>query len=191
MAHDPMPAMIAPRPIGWVSTRSADGVRNLAPFSFFNMFNYKPPLIGFCSNGEKDSVLNARETGVFAWNLATRQLAHAMNMSSSVVPRDVDEFELAGLTPAPCRIVDAPRVAESPVCLECRVTQIIKLVDENGGPTISNLVMGQVVGIHIARDLIVDGVYQTTKAVPITRGGGTGTYFEITGDAAFEMPRPA
>jgi flavin reductase (DIM6/NTAB) family NADH-FMN oxidoreductase RutF len=187
--HDPMMALVAPRPIGWMSTRSAAGVRNLAPFSFFNMFSYRPTLLGFCCNGPKDSLQNVRETGVFAWNLVTRELAAAMNRSASIVPPDVDEFILAGLTPEVCRAIDADRVAESPVCLECRVTQIIPLIDRHGEGTISNLIIGQAVGIHIARHLVADGVYQTAAARPVMRGGGADIYFEIGPDATFHMPR--
>jgi flavin reductase (DIM6/NTAB) family NADH-FMN oxidoreductase RutF len=189
LSHDPITALVAPRPIGWVSTRSATGVRNLAPFSFFNMFSYRPALLGFCCNGPKDSLRNVHETGVFAWNLVTRELADAMNRSASIVPPDVDEFVLAGLTPQKCRAIDADRVAESPVCFECRVTQIIPLTDRHGEGTISNLIVGQAVGIHIARHLVINGVYQTAAARPVMRGGGAGTYFEIGPDATFQMPR--
>ena len=102
---------MAPRPIGWISSRSRDGVLNLAPYSFFNAFNYKPPLVGFASVGYKDSVRNIEETGEFGWNLATRPLAEAMNQSCAGVGPEVDEFQLAGLTPEPSRVIGVPRPA--------------------------------------------------------------------------------
>ncbi len=123
LSHDPMNAIVAPRPIGWISSRDGDGVLNLAPYSFFNLFSYRPPIVGFSSNGRKDSVRNATALGEFVWNLVTRDLAARMNVTSAVVPAGVDEFALAGLTPAPSAIVSVPRVAESPVSFECRVAQ--------------------------------------------------------------------
>ena len=110
LAHDPFNSIIGPRPIGWISSLDPDGHRNLAPYSFFNAFNYSPPIIGFASIGWKDSVANIQDTGEFVWNLATEPLSRAMNMTSSAVPRGEDEFELAGLTPAASRKVRAPRV---------------------------------------------------------------------------------
>ncbi len=114
LPHDPMNSIVGPRPIGWVSTLGSAGVRNLAPYSFFSMFCYRPPIIGFCSTSPKDSLRNVRETGEFVWNLATRDLADRMNASSAAVAYDVDEFELAGLTPAPsgsCARRESPRAA--------------------------------------------------------------------------------
>ena len=186
LAHDPMNAIVAPRPIGWVSTISNDGVRNLAPYSFFNLFNYRPPIIGFCSIGWKDSVTNADATGEFVWNLATRDIADSMNQSSTT--DQVDEFDRAGLEEAPSKLVKPGRVAASRVQFECRTSQIIRLQDAGGGQIDSWMVLGEVVGVHIDRDLIVDGVYDTAKARPIMRGGGRGDYFEA--GEKFEMLRP-
>ena len=118
LAHDPLNAIVAPRPIGWIGSRSGAGVNNLAPYSFFNVFNYRPPLIGFSSQGWKDSVANIAETKVFTWNLATMTLAQAMNASAATVPAEVDEFSLAGVTAEDGRLVAAPRVTESPVSFE-------------------------------------------------------------------------
>ena len=191
LAHDPLNAIIAPRPIGWISSQDADGRRNLAPYSFFNAFNYRPPIIGFASIGRKDSLNNAEATGVFAWNLATRALAEPMNLSCSSVPPEVDEFELAGLTPAACRLIDAPRVTESPVSFECRVTQIIQLQNAAAAPIATWLVLGEVVGVHIDQALLKDGVYDTAAAHPILRCGGPGGYADIGPEAMFEMLRPA
>lgn len=190
LAHDPFNAIVAPRPIGWIGTHSAEGVANLAPYSFFNAFNYVPPIVGFASLGEKDTLRNSRETGVFTWNLATRPLAEAMNASCAAVPPEVDEFALAGLTALPGRRVSAPRVAESPVSFECRLSQIVPLQTADGAPIPTWLVMGEVVAVHIAHHLIRDGVYDTAAAEPITRGGGPADYFVITETQRFRMPRP-
>jgi flavin reductase (DIM6/NTAB) family NADH-FMN oxidoreductase RutF len=190
LKHDPLNAIVAPRPIGWISTVSAAGLRNLAPYSFFNAFNYRPPIIGFSSTGWKDSVRNIEETGQFVWNLATRPLARAVNASSATVPEDVDEFALAGLTPAPSQRVTPPRVAESPVAFECRLTQLIRLTDAQGRPVDAWLTLGEVVMVHIDQALLVDGVYDTVAAEPILRGGGPADYFGIGEAEKFQMFRP-
>ena len=191
LAHDPLNAIIAPRPIGWISTLAADGTSNLAPYSFFNLFNYRPPIIGFASTGWKDSAANITETGEFVWNLATRALGEAMNASSATVAPDVDEFTLAGLEAAPSRLVAAPRVAASPVAFECRHTQTLRLTDLAGTELTTWLILGEVIGIHIAPDLIAEGSYRTAAAHPILRGGGPADYFEVRDDALFAMRRPA
>ena len=190
LAHDPFNALVAPRPIGWISSRSRDGVLNLAPYSFFNAFNYKPPLVGFASIGYKDSVRNIEETGEFGWNLATRPLAEAMNQSCAAVGPEVDEFQLAGLTPEPSRVIGVPRVKETPVSFECRLSQILRLTGADGTETDTWMVFGEVVGVHIARHLLKDGVYQTAAAEPILRGGGPADYFGISPDTFFQMYRP-
>jgi len=190
LAHDPFNALVAPRPIGWISSRSRDGVLNLAPYSFFNAFNYTPPLVGFASIGYKDSVRNIEETGEFGWNLATRPLAEAMNQSCAAVGPEVDEFQLAGLTPEPSRVIGVPRVKETPVSFECRVSQILRLTGTDGTETDTWMVFGEVVGVHIARHLLKDGVYQTADAEPILRGGGPADYFGISPDTFFQMYRP-
>ena len=190
LAHDPFNALVAPRPIGWISSRSRDGVLNLAPYSFFNAFNYTPPLVGFASIGYKDSVRNIEETGEFGWNLATRPLADAMNQSCAAVGPEVDEFQLAGLTPEPSRVIGVPRVKETPVSFECRLSQILRLTGADGTETDTWMVFGEVVGVHIARHLLKDGVYQTADAEPILRGGGPADYFGIGPDTFFQMYRP-
>ncbi|MGK6322595.1 flavin reductase family protein [Sphingomonas sp. DT-51] len=190
LRHDPLNAIVAPRPIGWISTVSHDGVRNLAPYSFFNLFNYKPPIVGFCSVGAKDSLANARDTGEFVWNLATRELAEAMNASSAMAPPDVDEFALAGLATLPSAKVRPPRVAASPVQFECVVTQIVQLEASSGAALPAWLVLGEAVAVHLDRALIEDGIYQTARARPITRGGGPADYFEITAEQLFQLERP-
>jgi len=191
LPHDPFNAIVGPRPIGWISTQDAAGVRNLAPYSFFNAFNYTPPIVGFASIGLKDSVRNAQQTGEFVWNLVTRELAEAMNQTCAHVPPEVDEFALAALTPAASRLVAPPRVAESPVAFECKVTQIVQLQGADGHPVSTWLTLGEVVAVHIRRDLLADGVYDTAAAHPVLRGGGAADYFEVTAAQRFRMHRPA
>jgi flavin reductase (DIM6/NTAB) family NADH-FMN oxidoreductase RutF len=190
LPHDPFNAIVGPRPIGWVSTRSHDGVLNLAPYSFFSAFNYIPPIVGFASIGAKDSLRNVQDNGMFVWNLVTRPLAEAMNQTCAPVGPEVNEFELAGLATAPSRVVDVPRVADSPVSFECRCTQIIQLegLDQQKIPTW--LVLGEVVGVHIAGHLLKDGVYDTAHADHILRGGGPADYFTIGPEQLFKMWRP-
>jgi flavin reductase (DIM6/NTAB) family NADH-FMN oxidoreductase RutF len=190
LPHDPLNAIVAPRPIGWISTVSRTGVRNLAPYSFFNVLNYKPPLIGFSSMGRKDSVANAEATGEFVWNLATATLAEPMNASSATLLPDVDEFDHAGLEALPSRLVRPDRVAASPVTFECKVTQLIQLQTKEQRALDQWLVIGEAVGIHIDQATLQDGVYQTARARPILRGGGPADYFELREDALFKMRRP-
>jgi flavin reductase (DIM6/NTAB) family NADH-FMN oxidoreductase RutF len=191
LAHDPLNSIVAPRPIGWISTVNKAGVANLAPYSFFNLFCYRPPIIGFSSQGWKDSVANAQATGEFVWNMVSRPQAEAMNLTSAAVEPGIDEFELGGLTKTPSRLVAAPSVLGSPVQFECKVTQIIQLTSQHGEDIPQWLVMGEAIGIHIDQDLIEDGIYQTLKAHPVARGGGPADYFEITREQLFQMRRPA
>jgi len=188
--HDPLNAIIAPRPIGWISTLAEDGTRNLAPYSFFNLFNYRPPIIGFSSMGWKDSAANIAATGEFVWNLVTRDLGDVMNASAATVGPEIDEFDLAGIATLPSRLVKPPRVAASPVAFECRHTQTLRLETKDGRALDQWMILGEVVGIHIAPDLIADGAYQTAAAHPILRGGGPADYFEIAEDALFKLRRP-
>ena len=190
LPHDPLNAIVGPRPIGWVSSLSASGQRNLAPYSFFNCFNYHPPIIGFASSGWKDSVRNISESKEFVWNLATRPLAEAMNESSASVPPEQDEFALAGLTPLAASHVNVSMVAESPVNFECRLTQLIRLQDVQGTELESWLVLGEVVAIHIDESLLENGIYQTAKAQPILRAGGPSAYYGISEDLRFDLVRP-
>ena len=190
LPHDPFNAIVGPRPIGWISSRSSAGVDNLAPYSFFNAFNYVPPIIGFSSIGAKDSLRNIQETGEFVWNLVTRPLAEAMNQSCAAVASEVSEFDLTGLTRTPSRVVNVPHVLESPVAFECRSTQIIQLQGLDGHKVESWLVLGEVVGIHIDEALLKDGVYDTANAGHILRGGGPADYFSVGPDQLFQMWRP-
>ena len=190
LRHDPFNAIVAPRPIGWISSRDAKGNINLAPYSFFNAFCYKPQIIGFSSTTWKDTAGNVQETGEFVWNLATRELAVAMNETSASLPPDEDEFVRAGLTAAPSRTVAVPRVLESPVNFECALTQLIQLRDTDGEPVDTWMVLGQVIAVHIDRQWLVDGVYDTTGPRPILRAGGPANYSEAGPDGVFTMQRP-
>jgi flavin reductase (DIM6/NTAB) family NADH-FMN oxidoreductase RutF len=190
LPHDPLNAIVAPRPIGWVSTLSADGVPNLAPYSFFNLFNYTPPLIGFSSMGWKDSVANIATTGEFVWNLVSRDLGEAMNATAANVAADVDEFALAGLKTLASLHVKPPRVAASRAQFECKVTQIVRLETKEGRELDQWLVLGEAVAIHIDPAMLDDGVYQTARGEPILRGGGPADYFAITEESLFKMRRP-
>jgi flavin reductase (DIM6/NTAB) family NADH-FMN oxidoreductase RutF len=191
LPHDPFNAIVGPRPIGWISSRSAAGALNLAPYSFFNAFNYTPPIVGFASVGHKDTVRNIEQTGEFAWNLVTRPLAEAMNQTSAAVPPEVSEFALAGLTPVDSRLIAVPRVAESPVSFECRCTQIVQLQGASGDKLPTWLVLGEVVAVHIDQALLKDGVYDTAAAGHVLRGGGAADYFTIGPEQLFRMRRPA
>ena len=190
LKHDPFNAIIAPRPIGWISSRDAKGNVNLAPYSFFNAFCYKPPIIGFSSTNWKDSAGNIQDTGEFVWNLATKDLAQQMNATAAHVAQDIDEFRIAGLTAVPSNLVGVPRVGESPVAMECKLTQIVQLQGANGEKAQAWVTFGEVVAVHIDKSLIRDGVYQTALARPIVRAGRSGDYFEIKPENMFEMVRP-
>lgn len=191
LPHDPFNAIVGPRPIGWISTRSADGILNVAPYSFFTAFNYTPPIVGFSSIGYKDSVRNIEQTGEFVWNLVTRPLAEAMNQTCQAVAPEVSEFELAGLTPTNSRLVAVPRVAESPVTFECNLTQLVQLQAVNGEKLPTWLVLGEVVAVHIAQRLLKNGIYDTAAADHVLRGGGPADYFSVTPAQLFKMYRPS
>ena len=190
LAHDPFNAIVGPRPIGWISTRSAAGAVNLAPYSFFNAFNYVPPIIGFASIGAKDTLRNIEETGEFVWNLVTRPLAEQMNQTCAPVGPEVNEFELAGLESTPSSHVAVPRVAQSPVSFVCRKTQVLQLQGADGSKVPTWLVLGEVVAVHIAKRLLKDGVYQTAEAGHVLRGGGPADYFQVGPEQLFRMWRP-
>jgi flavin reductase (DIM6/NTAB) family NADH-FMN oxidoreductase RutF len=188
LPHDPFKAIVAPRVIGWISSRSKRGALNLAPYSFFGAFATFPPVIGFCSEGRKDSIRNVEETGEFVWNLTSKSLAAQMNRTSAPVPADVDEFALAGLTPAPGRNVNVPHVAGSPAALECRLLQIVRLNTIDGTPMDNWLALGQVVGVHIREAYLKDGLFDTHAAQPVMRAGYRADYAEI--GEMFKMIRP-
>jgi flavin reductase (DIM6/NTAB) family NADH-FMN oxidoreductase RutF len=189
LAIDPFKALVAPRPIGWISTLSTlgkNGVVNLAPYSFFNAVSEDPPFLMFGSGGRKDSQRNAEETGEFVCSLATYELREAMNRTSAPVAPDVDEMQLVGLTPAPSRLVAPPRVRESPVAFECRYWRTVDLPGRNGKPGSNAIVLGQVIGIHIADEAIVNGRVDVTRLKPIARLG-YGDYAVV--DEVFTLAR--
>ncbi len=190
LPHDPLNMIVAPRPIGWIASRKATGELNLAPYSFFNAFNYIPPIVGFSSTGYKDSIKNVEETGEFTWNLVTRHLAEAMNQTSAMLPRGQSEFEFAGVTPLASDLIGVPRVAESLVSFECRVTQIVRLKTLEGREISTWLTLGEAVKIHIAQSLLKDGIYDTASAGHVVRGGGPADYFSIGPEQLFRMWRP-
>jgi len=171
LRFDPFKAIVAPRPIGWITSMSASGAINLAPYSFFNAFSSRPPIVGFSSEGRKDSVAFVEETGEFVCNLVTYDLREAMNTTSANFPRGVSEMEAAGLAAAPSRLVKPPRVAASPCALECRLLQTIALTDLDGRPIDSHLVLGVVVGVHIDERFIRDGLLDTAAMKPMARCG--------------------
>lgn len=187
LALDPFKAIVTPRPIGWVSTLSAEGIANLAPFSFFNAFSQAPHYVAFGIGPPKDSLNNARASGEFAISLATWDLREAMNASSAHVGPEVDEFALAGLEKAPCRLIRPPRVAASPACLECKVHQIVPLPDDDGTAE-NHMVIGRVIGIHIDDRFIADGRVDTAAMKPIARLGYS-EYATVT--EAWRMRRPS
>jgi flavin reductase (DIM6/NTAB) family NADH-FMN oxidoreductase RutF len=171
LPHDPFKAIVTPRPIGWISTRALDGRINLAPYSFFNAFSSVPPVVGFSSEGFKDSAAFAVDSGEFVANLASFDLMGPMSETSAPLPRGQSEFEHAGLTMAPCHLVKAPRVAEAHANLECKVTEVVRLKNINGEPLESYLVIGEVVAFHIDDAFIKDGRFDTAGARPLARCG--------------------
>ena len=185
-AVDPLKAIVAPRPIAWISSLSAEGVANLAPYSFFNAFSEEPTYIAFGSGGEKDSLRNVRATGEFAVSLVVHDLREAMNASSATVGPHVDEFALARLSKAPCQFIKAPRVAESSACLECRLFKVVDLPDDEGRVS-DFLVIGRVLGVHIDDRFIENGRVNTAAMQPVARLGYA-EYATVT--EAWRMRRP-
>lgn len=187
LPQNPWLALVVPRPIGWISTIGPNGTHNLAPYSCFNAISGKPPFVMFSSDGPKDSVTNAEATGAFCVNIATYDLREAMNQSSAAYPPDVDEFDAAGLTAVPCRNIPVMRVADSPVAIECRLSDILELKPSTGAPCTNRVAIGEVVGIHINPSVIRDGRVDVTLLKPLGRMG----YMEYTvPEVSFEMTRP-
>jgi flavin reductase (DIM6/NTAB) family NADH-FMN oxidoreductase RutF len=187
LPNDPFKAIVAPRPIGWVTSMSAKGEINLAPYSFFNGVNSTPNLVMFASEGMKDSVSFIAETEEFVCNLATWELRAQMNATSAPLPRGINEMERAGLAPAPSRLVKPPRVAAAPCALECRLVKIVDLTTYDAKPVDSHVVIGQVVGVYIDDRFIVDGRLDTAALKPIARCGYD-QYAVV--ESLFAMQRP-
>lgn len=187
LAHDPFKGVIVPRPIGWIGSYSAGRVSNLAPYSFFNAVSSEPAIVCFGSNGYKDSVSNIDATGAFSCNLAVWELKDAMNASSATVESAVNEFELAKLTEKKCELVDAPKVAESPVVMECVHLETKQLSDRHGKKSENYVVFGEVVGIHIDERVLRDGLVDPRLLRPLARMG----YMDyVVADQPFAMDRP-
>jgi flavin reductase (DIM6/NTAB) family NADH-FMN oxidoreductase RutF len=190
LSHDPFKALVAPRPIGWISTVNKDGVTNLAPYSFFNAVASHPPYVMFSSETVKDSMRNAEESGEFVCCFATWDLREQMNMTSTPVPPGVDEFRLAGLTAAASTAVRPPRVKESPVALECRWWKTVALpgAGDHDEPS-AHVVFGRVVGVHVDDAYIDAGFVDTVAMRPIARLGYM-DYAVVNPDAVFTLDRP-
>ena len=188
LPHSPLNAIVAPRPIGWVSTISQDGRVNLAPYSHFNIFNDEPPILIFSAGYEKDSVRNIRQTGEFVWNLATYGLAGPMNISSGDFAYGVNEMDCAELESTASTLVRPPRVAMSPAAFECKVIDIRNLHDRHGTKLRGILVSGEVVGIHIRPEFLKDGIFDTASAQPLARCGYQGEYAYVS--SLFKLLRP-
>ncbi|MYZ47848.1 flavin reductase family protein [Propylenella binzhouense] len=187
LPHDPFKAIVAPRPIGWISTRDAEGRPNLAPYSFFNAVASAPPVVMFSSESRKDSLRNIEATGEFVCNFASFDLREAMNASSAPLAPGASEFERAGLEMAECEVVGAPRVARAAAALECRLLKVVPLTDLDGSPTSATVAFGQVVGVHIDDRFVRDGRFDLAAAHPIARCG----YMDYASvDSLFAMVRP-
>ena len=173
LPHNPFSAIITPRPIGWISSRDAEGRDNLAPYSFFNGVAYTPPQVMFATSGikddqnaAKDSLANIRETEVFCVNIVEYAMRDAMNASSATYHRNKDEFELAGIDRAACETIDCARVAGAPAALECKLTKIVSLPGAS-----NNAVFGEVSGVHLRDDCVVDGKFDLLRFNPLARLG--------------------
>lgn len=181
LPHNPFNAIVQPRPIGWISTRGPSG-DNLAPYSFFNAVAYVPPQVMFASTGRKDSLSAIEASGVFAANIVEYAMREAMNLTSGNYPPSTDEFTLVGVDKAECLTIDCPRVAHAPATLECTVTQIVPLKGRD-----NFLILGEVTGIHLRDDCLVDGRFDVTRFTPVARGGYH-DYSAVT--ELFQMARP-
>lgn len=188
LAHDPFKALVAPRPIGWVSTMAADGAVNLAPYSFFNAVAESPPMLAFSSVGTKDSATFAGELREFVWNLVTWDLREEMNQTSAPLPRGQSEFARADLEMAASDRVAPPRVAAARCAMECKVVHQLQLQDLDGRPVDQHLVIGQVVRVHVAEDAVVDGAVDVRRLRPVARLGGPADYAVV--EELFRMWRP-
>lgn len=188
LPHDPFKAIVAPRPVGWVTTIDGQGRVNLAPYSFFNAISSRPPMVFFSTEGWKDSARNVEETGEFVCNLVSRDLAEAMNETAAPIAYGENEMIRANLAATPSTLVRPPRVARAVAALECRKTAIIRLEDTAGQPLDTWMILGEVVGVHIDPAFLNNGIFDTAAARPVARCGYAGDYAEVT--ALFQMTRP-
>ena len=187
LAHDPFKAIVAPRPIGWITALSAKGEVNLSPYSFFNAISAKPNIVIFSSEGKKDAVSFVEETGEFTCSLVSGALLQAMNATSAPLPRGQSEYAHAGLEMAPSRFVKPPRVAGTPAALECKLLSLNQMHDLDGNAIPRWYVLGQVVGTFIDDAFIKDGRFDTAGANPVARCGYA-DYAEVT--SLFSLQRP-
>jgi len=187
LAHDPTTSLVVPRPIGWISTISPTGVVNLAPYSFFNLIASNPPFVMFSSNSRKHTQNHSQSGGEFVFNLATYALRTQMNVSGGDYAEDVSEPEVAKLALTASRKVKPPRVAASPIALECIYSQTVRLTSSNGKQHKYEMVIGEVVNVHIDDDVIVNGMIDQSRILPIARLGYRGDYAVV--ENIFEMKR--
>ena len=181
LPHNPLTAIVTPRPIAWVATRGKAG-DNLSPYSFFNAVAYDPPQVMFASTGRKDSVRNIRDSGVFAVNIVEYAMRDAMNLTSGSYPPETDEFALAGVAKADCQVIDCPRVAGAPATLECRMSDILTLKGDG-----NFMILGEVVGVHLRDDCVIRGRFDVTTFAPVARSGYRN--YAVVRDL-FQMSRP-
>jgi flavin reductase (DIM6/NTAB) family NADH-FMN oxidoreductase RutF len=186
LPHDPFTAIVTPRPIGWITSISAKGEVNLAPYSFFNSVSSDPPIVMFASDGRKHTIDFVEQTREFVCNLATWDLRDQVKETSWQYARGTDEMTAAGLTAAPSRLVKPPRVAASPCALECRLLEILQLTDLDGRPSPRFIAFGQVVGVHIDDRYLKDGLLDTAAMRPIARAGYQ-EYFVSTSETRFTL----
>jgi flavin reductase (DIM6/NTAB) family NADH-FMN oxidoreductase RutF len=187
LPHDPFQALVVPRPIGWISTRSLAGELNLAPYSYFNALSSDPWLVAFSASSEKDSVVFARESGEFVANFASGDLLEHMIKSSVTAPRGTSEFEYAGLTAEPSVLVRPPRVREACAALECKVTEIWRPSSSRNPACVPFVVVGEVVSVFICDDVLTDGLVDIAKTRPVSRLG----YLDYTIiESSFSKTRP-
>jgi flavin reductase (DIM6/NTAB) family NADH-FMN oxidoreductase RutF len=195
LSKNPFNSLVVPRPIGWISSIDKEGIVNLAPYSFFNAVCYRPPTVMFASgpgsgsDGMKDSISNIESTGEFVCNLATWETREQMNQTSASVSSGTDEMELTGLTPLKSNLVKVPRVAETPVNLECRYLKSIRVPSWEEKDRYF-IVLGEVIGIHIRDEYITeDGLVDIGKINPIGRMGYN-DYTSVNSSTIFTMERP-
>ena len=192
LSHNPFKAIVSPRPIGWISTRSSDGHLNIAPYSFFNAISEQPPMVMFSSSPKKegslgkDSLLNIEDTEEFVVNIVSYSLREKMNITSKDYPREINEFEKAGIEVGQCKTVSVPHVKFAPASLECNLWQIVELPPRSDNLSTS-MILGFVTGINLDESIIKDGKIDVTIYKPISRLGYS-DYAKIT--ELFSMPRP-
>ena len=189
LKHDPIKAIVGPRPIGWISTLNKNGKVNLSPYSFFNLISSNPHLIGFSSHGKKDAQTLVEESGNFVCNFASWKHRDEVNQSSAPLALGVSELDAVGLHSSPSSFIEAPRVADVPAALECLWVETLPLKSVNGKTSDFHLVIGEVVGVYIDNQFVHNGLVDTGAMEPILRGGYH-DFFKIVNDGKFSLQRP-